>query len=458
MNKYAYELQEHQKRVAEKMQREDALLVYHTVGSGKTLSALNAAKQLDMPLTVVGPASLKTNFAKEKAKHHINTDVKTFTYNKPPATSKGVVAFDEAHAMVNPGTKRSQYPDYIKGQKTMFLTGTPIRNAPSDLIPIMRGLGIKINKDPSEFNDQYIATVKKSPGFFARVFRGVEPGIEYHAKNLDKLKKQLRGKVDYYKPSSENYPTTKEYDIKLEMSPEQESAYNMAMKQNPSLRYKIQKGIAPSKSESKQMNAFMTATRQISNIPGDYNLSSSIKDAPKIIRAAKEIEKRYKSDKNYRGTTYSSFIGHGVKPLGKLLKEKGIPYSMFIGKMGQKEKDEAVKNYNSGKVKQLLISGAGGEGLDLRGTKLLQILEPAWNEPRLAQVKGRAVRYKSHAALPENERNVEIQNFIAVPREHGFIFKHRNMGTDQYLQMLSSHKKQLNDEFLNALKEVGSGN
>ena len=149
---------------------------------------------------------------------------------------------------------------------------------------------------------------------------------------------------------------------------------------------------------------------------------------------------------------------HGINPLEGVLKEKGIPYRRYTGEMSQKEKDEAVKEYNSGNIKQLLISGAGGEGLDLKGTKLMQILEPHFNEPKLEQVKHRAIRYKSHESLPENERKVEIQNFVAIPREHGFIFKHRNMGTDQYLQMLAKNKQQLNDEFLKALQEVGTEN
>jgi SNF2 family DNA or RNA helicase len=95
--------------------------------------------------------------------------------------------------------------------------------------------------------------------------------------------------------------------------------------------------------------------------------------------------------------------------LGDALSKAKVPYAEYTGKVPQGERDQMVKDYNSGLIKQLLISGAGGEGLDLKGTKLMQILEPHWNEPTLDQVKGRAVRYQSHAHLPENERNVEIQ-------------------------------------------------
>ena len=457
LEKFAYELQEHQQRVIDRLKNQNALLVYHGLGSGKTMTALAAGKAFKEPLTVVGPASLKSNFEKEKEKHKINEPVATYSYNKPPETAKGrMLVFDEAHRMGRIDTKRSHLPETLKGEKTLFLTGTPIRNRPSELIPLMRGLNIKAPRDEKLFNERFIKKEKVNPNIFARIFRGIKPGEIQHAKNLEEIKKEFKGKVDYYKPPQTNYPSVKEREIDVEMSPNQESTYRMALKGHPSLYYKIRKGIAPSKSESSQMNAFLTATRQISNVPGEYNLHSNLSDAPKITRAYEEITKKIKSDKNYKGVSYSNYIGHGVKPLSDLLTKNKIPNAMFTGKTSPKEKIQIIKDYNSGKIKQLLISGAGGEGLDLKGTKLMQILEPHWNDPQLEQVKGRAVRFKSHAALPENERNVEIQNFIAQPRKHGFIFKHRDKGTDEYLQQLSAQKSALNNQFLKALQEVGS--
>lgn len=449
------DLKQHQQRVVDKLKHNDAVLVYHGMGSGKTYTALSAGKQLNQPINVIGPASIKHNFEKEKLKHKVNTPVATYTYNKPPSYVKGgLTVFDEAHRMGALNTQRSHLVDTLKGNKTLLLTGTPIRNKPSEIIPLMRGLGVNIPRDEKRFDEQFIGHEYQRPGFIDRVFRGIKPGVIPKAKNLDKLKKDLAGKVDYYKPTQEGYPSSSEKDIVVEMSEQQEDAYRMALKQNPTLGYKIKKGIAPSKSESSQMNAFLTATRQISNYPGDYNLSSSIEDAPKIIRASKEIEKRYKSDPLYKGVTYSAYKGHGTEPLAKLLSQKKIPYAQFYG--DTKNKDQIIKDYNAGKIKHLLISGAGGEGLDLKGTKLMQILEPHWHNPQLDQVKGRAIRYKSHADLPEKDRNVEIQNYIAIPRERGFIFKHRDKGTDEYLKMIAKQKEDLNNQFLSMLKDVGS--
>lgn len=452
------ELQEHQKRVLKKLENEDAVLVYHGMGSGKSLTALAAGEKFKKPLEVVGPASLKFNFQKEKSKHGIGTKVKTYSYNKPPviANKDAILVFDEAHRMGRMESQRSHLPDELKGHKTMFLTGTPIRNSPDELIPIMRGLGIKAKRDPKDFEERFVGTRKEYPGLWARIWHGAKPGEVRVAKDMDKFKDMFKGKVDYYKPSEKGYPSKVERDIVVEMSPEQEEAYTMAMKQDPSLYYKIRKGISPSKSESKRMNAFLTATRQISNYPGGYNLAAKDEDAPKITKAFQEIQHRYKSDPRYKGVTYSNYLAHGIDPLEKHLQASGIPYKRFTGQTKPSEKPEIIKAYNEGKIKHLLISGAGGEGLDLKGTKLMQLLEPHWNDPQLEQVKGRAIRLGSHAHLPKKERQVEIQNYVAIPREHGLIFKSRDRGTDEYLKMLSKQKTDLNEQFLQALREVGS--
>lgn len=454
ITKVAVELQDHQQRVLDKLDAQDALLVYHGLGSGKTLTALSAAAKFKGPLNVVGPASLKFNFEKEKAKHKLSPRVDTYTYNKPPeeVQANALLAFDEAHRMGRLSSKRSHLPDELRGRKTLYLTGTPIRNTPDELIPLMRGLGIDIPRDPKGFSERYITYDTVNPSIMERL-RGVKPGAIARAQNINELKGMLKGKVDYHAPSSEGYPSVNDEDIRVEMTPRQEEAYLMALNEDPSLRYKIQHGMAPSKTESKRLNAFMTATRQISNIPGGYNLSAGLSDAPKLQRAAEEIQKRIDTDPNYRGVTYSNYLGHGIDPMSQLLEARGIPSAQFTGRINAKEKERIVNDYNEGKIKQLLISGAGGEGLDLKGTKLMQLLEPHWNDPQLEQVKGRAIRYQSHAHLPEEERRVDVQRYIATPREHGLIFKERHQGTDEYLRMLSQQKKDLNEQFLGALRE-----
>jgi len=59
------------------------------------------------------------------------------------------------------------------------------------------------------------------------------------------------------------------------------------------------------------------------------------------------------------------------------------------------------------------ITSAGAEGLSLRNVRAVHIMEPYWNEVRLRQVKGRAIRIGSHLDLPEDQRDVSIYTYVS---------------------------------------------
>ena len=65
-------------------------------------------------------------------------------------------------------------------------------------------------------------------------------------------------------------------------------------------------------------------------------------------------------------------------------------------------------NKDGNKIKVVLISKAGSEGIDLKFIRQVHILEPWYNMNRLEQIIGRAVRNFSHKDLPFEKRNVEI--------------------------------------------------
>jgi len=67
-----------------------------------------------------------------------------------------------------------------------------------------------------------------------------------------------------------------------------------------------------------------------------------------------------------------------------------------------------IDNKNGEKVKVVLISQAGSEGLDFKFIRQVHVLEPWYNMNRIDQIIGRAVRTCSHKDLPFKQRNVEI--------------------------------------------------
>ena len=101
------------------------------------------------------------------------------------------------------------------------------------------------------------------------------------------------------------------------------------------------------------------------------------------------------------------------------------------------------------------------EGLDLKGTRQIQLLDPHFNEEKMRQIIGRGVRYKSHAHLPENERNVEVERYLTQNRPsfwQGLTGGKPDTTAEEYLHQLSQDKLRLNDQVLQLLKEQAASN
>jgi hypothetical protein len=77
--------------------------------------------------------------------------------------------------------------------------------------------------------------------------------------------------------------------------------------------------------------------------------------------------------------------------------------------------EAGYKNNQFGELCRVFcITAAGAEGLSLKNVRTVHIMEPFWNDVRMAQVKGRAVRICSHMELEPQERTVEIYTYVTV--------------------------------------------
>jgi hypothetical protein len=106
----------------------------------------------------------------------------------------------------------------------------------------------------------------------------------------------------------------------------------------------------------------------------------------------------------------------------------------------------------------------------LRGTNDIILMEPSWNDAGQKQVIGRAIRYLSHAHLPESQRKVNVYKlYMVTPVEYKNIERHKNYlvetfkqseedryipSIDIMLRDLIYRKKEMNDEFLKRLKPL----
>ena len=278
------ELQPQQERVKRKLDRTGGLLVYHGLGSGKTLTSI-AATQGDKTDVVV-PAALRNNFAKEVKNYTTGYKPHIMSYEKAIKSQPqgDALIIDEAHNLGHHDSKRSQIlqQQAMGYKKRILLTGTPIRNHPAELAPLLRAVrGDKaVPVDPATFNERFIAEERHNPGFFAKLFKGAQPGVTYRMKNRGAFKDLVDGYVDYHAPSTKGFPSVSHEVIDVPMNDEQKHYYDFVMgKASPAIRYKIRSGLPPSKQESKALNVFLNGARQVSNSSAAYGGSDV---SPKI--------------------------------------------------------------------------------------------------------------------------------------------------------------------------------
>ena len=98
-------------------------------------------------------------------------------------------------------------------------------------------------------------------------------------------------------------------------------------------------------------------------------------------------------------------------------------------------------------IKIIMISPAGAEGINLKNVRQVHIMEPFWNEVRIDQIIGRAIRQCSHRDLPMEERKVDVYRYK-------MIRKNEKGTTDEKMEDISRKKNNLIQSFLEAVREV----
>jgi hypothetical protein len=122
-------------------------------------------------------------------------------------------------------------------------------------------------------------------------------------------------------------------------------------------------------------------------------------------------------------------------------------------------------------IKVLMITSAGSEGINLRNTRYVHIMEPYWHPVRSEQVIGRARRICSHKDLPLELQTVEVfvyvMEFTQAQLDSEFAMELRIKAqdksklapypvqtSDQKLYEISNIKEQLSAQLLKGIKEA----
>jgi len=448
-------LKDHQKIVANFLNEKDnrGLLVLHPVGTGKTLTAVTVSqcflkKNPNSKVIVVTPTSLQGNFKKGLLKDYGAEDIDRYQFYTIQsfviASKRGkincnnkLLILDEAHNIrtrIRKSKKGQEGVNAIellkcasKSKKVLLLSATPSINSAYDMLNLFAMI---------EGKEQPITP------------------LEFYRMKPSEIIRYLKCKVSIYTPTEEeikkSFPEKDEEEIFLKMGPDYYQKYIEVLdnKIGEDHRFSLFGG-------TDNLIPFYNGVRRAVN-----NLEE--KNSPKVNWIMKKIV----SNKKSKFLIFSHFLGSGVELLEKRLKESDINYVSINGSMSKKKRDDAVSKYNKGKVKILLISKAGGEGLDLKETNYVIIMEPAWNESAMEQVIGRAVRMGSHSRLPKEQRVVKIYTlFMLQPDEKeylddildGHLLESPNgdiLSIDIFLRNLAFTKQRKIDKFLAKLTKL----
>jgi hypothetical protein len=461
-------LNAHQSGALDQMDASGGVIVHHSTGSGKSRTFLTAVERAhasspDARALVVAPASLISNIDKEIKKHGLKIDherLDALSYemaaNRAHILSQRTYALavaDEAHKLRNTDTKRSQtLAGILAGaDKRMLATATGTYNHISDISPLVNiaaGGEKVLPTDRKEMEKRFTKTLKENPGLLARIM-GAKPVETQVLARKGELKDVLSKYVHYYDNRDDpklasKFPTTTSERIEVPMSEEQARFYKFVEGDLPFvLRMKIRNNIPLDKQDKANLNSFSTGVRQASN-SYRHLTQGQAQTTPKIKTAVARLQKHLAADKDAKGLVYSNYLDAGTTEYSKALGAAGVKHVVFTGSLSREEKDAAVKSYNAGETPVLLISSSGAEGLDLKGTSLVQVLEPHFNPSKITQVVGRAARYESHEHLPVEKRKVKVEHFASV-FEKPMIGK-APYSIDKYLMENSDDKGEMFDQ------------
>lgn len=471
------QLQPHQERVREKFKEENPrMLLYHGLGSGKSLSAIAAAEAAKEvagdDYGVIVPASLKGNFEKELDKFTEGSTPEVMSYTglglgKKFKAPPGTIIMDEAHRIRNPAgsAAHAAREAAYNANRLLLLTGSPITNSPADLANLVSLLK-RQPISPQDFEKKYIGSKKVYPGLF-NYLRGITPGTQAVIKNEGELRNMLRGHVDYQPSKTPEGVNVNEETVRAPLTPAQQKIQKaLRTKIPPSFLWKLDTEFPLNKDELSRLNSFLTGLRQnsVSTAPfrKDGDPLKAFQQSGKLQLALKKLRETIDEDPRRKAIIYSNHIGAGLDPYAAALGANNIPYGVFHGGIPTKQRQQALKDYNEGKLRALLIGPAGAEGLSTKGTNLIQILDPHWHESRTQQARGRGLRFDSHDDLPDELKNVHVQRFISESEEPSWIGKlmgyRRERTGDEILERLSREKEKFNEKFRSLLREVGSEN
>jgi superfamily II DNA or RNA helicase len=284
------------------------------------------------------------------------------------------IVLDEAQAIKNMATKRSQAAMGLTGAFKMVATGTPIENHLGELWNVFRFINPGLLGSLKQFNVKFASPIEKGQEKKARgrLKKLIQPFI------LRRTKNQVL----------EELPSRTEITVKVEMGEEESSFYEALRRSALEALAGIGKVEGKGETHLKILAEIMRLRRGCCN-PRLILPESSIPSAK--LAAFAEIVSELRENR-HKALVFSQFVGH-LEIVKKFVEKEGIPYQYLDGSTPPKERKRRMDDFQAGSRDLFLISlKAGGVGLNLTAADYVIHLDPWWNPAVEDQASDRAHR------------------------------------------------------------------
>lgn len=371
------------------------------MGLGKTIQALALllARAKSGPALVIAPASVILNWQSEASRFAPTLNAQVLGAGDRAAMVKDLgprdllicsygllhqeaellqavawetIVLDEAQAIKNAFTKRSQAAMKLNGAFKFITTGTPIENHLGELWNLFHFLNPGLLGSLQQFNEKYATPIEKYRDLTRRkqLKRLLQPFI------LRRTKAEVL----------EELPPKTEITLTVDLSDEEKALYE-------ALRRRAIDNLA--EMEAKPGERYLKILAEIMRLRRACC-------HPKLVMAEKEINGSklalFKEvveelrENNHKALVFSQFVDH-LSIIRAAVEEMGIAYQYLDGSTPVPERQRRVNAFQAGEGELFLISlRAGGLGLNLTAADYVIHMDPWWNPAVEDQASDRAHR------------------------------------------------------------------
>ena len=339
---------------------------------------------------------------------------------------------DEAQAIKNMSTKRSQAAMQIQAGFRLATSGTPVENRLDELWNLFRFLNPGLLGSHKSFSTRFAVQIEKHGSKAARTLlkRLIRPFI------LRRLKSQVL----------EELPPRTDILHRIELSRE-ESAFYEALRRTAVEKLAGAENSPPGEKQIRILAEIMRLRRACCNpqlvMPGSDIPSAKLAAFQEIVAELREG--------GHRALVFSQFVDH-LSILRRDLDRAGITYQYLDGSTPQKERQGRVASFQSGEGELFLISlKAGGVGLNLTAADYVIHMDPWWNPAVEDQASDRAHR------IGQN-RPVTVYRLVAANTiEEKIVALHHQKRdlADSLLEGTETSARVTAEDLMELLRDVG---